>query len=121
MSAEEAEQVLRAAIWDDSGAFVQLRLGNDPGAYNIGQLRLALRVLWRHWKNQKALPYDITFNAANILHFGSEARANLRQNAKNVRQGDFDRELADLIQGAFDLLCGAEAESWVVTRPDLGE
>ena len=118
MAPEQARAVIRAATWDDQGTFTVLRLGEDPGKDRVHELRMALRVLWRNWKAEAALPFDIAQAAATILHFRFEAEQNLR--ATVLRHGIAD-ELADLAQGAFELLCGHDGECDVVQRPDLGE
>lgn len=120
MGPEDARAVLRTAVWEETGTYFVLRLGNDPGASRIRELRLALRVLWRFWKDREALPYDITSNAATIIHFHAEAKRNLGDNSNGVRP-EVNRELDDVALGAFELLSGADAEGFVVRRPDLGE
>lgn len=121
MTADEARRVLTFDTCDEQGAFFRLRLGNDPGTERTNQLRLALRVLWRHWRAHNALPYDIAFSAGTILHFRDEASRNLRDSNQKVREGLLDFELPDLVQLAFDLLAGSVAETWAVRRKDLGE
>lgn len=120
MTPEEARAVVRAATWDDRGTFTVLRLGEDPGSERVHELRLALRILWRHWKTRDALPFEIAQAAAMILHFRSESERNLRDKKRALRDG-IQSELNDVAQGAFELLSGRDAESDVVRRPDLGE
>ncbi len=120
MTPEEARAVVRAATWDDGGTFTVLRLGEDPGRERVHELRLALRVLWRHWKSHDALPFEIAQAAAMILHFRSECERNLRDNRSTLRDG-LPSELDDVAQGAFELLSGRDAERDTVRRPDLGE
>ena len=55
-----------------------------------------------------------------ILHFRSESEGNLRASTRELR-GAIHSELADIAQGAFELLSGRDAESFVVQRADLGE
>ena len=95
MAPEEARAVVRAATWDDDGTFTALRLGRDPGTDRVHELRLALRVLWRNWKAEAALPFDIAQAAAVILHLRSEAEQNLRSSTRGLRHGIAD-ELADV-------------------------
>jgi hypothetical protein len=120
MAPEQARSIIRAATWDDHGTFTVLRLGDDPGKERVHELRLALRVLWRKWKAESALPFDISQAAAMILHFRSEAEKNLRASGRELRHG-IEKELGDVAQGAFELLSGRNAESDSVRRPDLGE
>jgi hypothetical protein len=121
MTPEQARDVLLSATWEDRGTFTLLRLGRDPGPGRTAELRLALRVLWRHWKVCDALPFDLCGAAAMILHFQGECSRNLSSGGVPVRDGLSGRELPDLAQGAFELLCGADAEGSAVRRPDLGE
>src|SRR3954471_20539766 len=95
MTAEVATSILRSATWDDNGTFTILRLGEDPGADRARELRLALRVLWRHWKSHDALPADIAQAAAVILHFRSESEGNLRASTPELRPA-IHSELADI-------------------------
>jgi hypothetical protein len=82
------------------------------------ELRVALRALWRHWRTQEALPFDIAGAAAMILHFRDECVRNLAVGEVRGRLLNF--ELPDVVQGAFDLLSGPAADGWIVPRPDLG-
>lgn len=118
MKPEQAREILRSATLDDDGTFTTLRRGQEPSESLIRELRLALRVLWRHWKSQDALPFDICRSAAMILHFYWEARQNIEHIASG-RRPIWD-SLSDLELGAFELLCGRVAESFTVHRPDLG-
>jgi hypothetical protein len=120
MTPEQARAIIRAATWDDDGTFTVLRLGQDPGKDRVHELRLALRVLWRSWKAEAALPFDIAQAAAVILHMRSEAEQNLRASTRELRPGVVD-ELADIAYGAYELLLGSDAEMDAVPRPDLGE
>lgn len=120
MNPEQARDVLLAATWEDLGTFTLLRLGQDPGPGRMTELRVALRVLWRHWQNQEALPFDLAGAAAMILHFREECVRNLAE-AGVVRDRLVSFEIPDTAQGAFDLLSGAAANGWVVRRKDLGE
>lgn len=120
MTAEDARQILHAAIFDENATFMNLIVGKDPGVARVHELRLALRVLWRRWKDADALPFDITRAAATILFNCDVRRGNLRRFGDRDRSV-LDRELDDLARGAFELLCGPEAETFVVRRPDLGE
>lgn len=120
MAPEQARAIIHSATWDDDGTFTVLRLGDDPGKERVHELRLALRVLWRKWKAENALPFDIAQAAAMMLHFRSEAEQNLRASGRGLRQG-IEEELRDVAQGAFELLSGRDAESDSVRRPDLGE
>jgi len=120
MTPKEAEQLLVHAT-DHGGMFTELRVGNDPGQEMMAQLRLALRVLWRHWKSHKAIPFNIAYSAAIILRFKSEAIRNLNESNLTPREKLVSDELEDIAIGAFDLLAGEIAESWIVPRPDLGE
>ena len=90
------------------------------GSTGNERLRLALRVLWRHWKAQDALPYDIVQAAAVILHFRCECEQNSRNRTSELRHG-IESDLRDVAQGAFELLSGQVAETEVVRRADLGE
>jgi len=121
VTADEAHRLLVFDTCEEEGTFFQLRLGNDPGNKRTAQLRLALRVLWRHWRAQDALPYDIAKAAGVILHFRDEACRNLRESNRGTREDLLSIELSDLVQGAFDLLAGSVAETWTVRRKDLGE
>jgi hypothetical protein len=121
MTVDEAQRQLQFDIEDDHGTFLQLRLGQDPGPESILRLRLALRVLWKHWSSQPSLPYDVAYGAGVILHFQSEAIRNLRASGTAVRERLLTFEIPDLVQGAFDLLAGSIAELWDVRRKDLGE
>ena len=116
MSHDRAKDVLRAATLNDDGTFTLLRLGFDPGVERVSELRLALRVLWRHWKNERALPFEITLPAAIVLHFSSECYANDLAKEHLLRD-----QVRDLGQDAFALLSGAAAEGEVIRRADLGE
>jgi hypothetical protein len=118
MNPEQARDVLLAATWEDLGAFTLLRFGQDPGSGRMLELRVALRVLWRHWHSRDALPFDIAGAAAMLLHFRGECVQNLRATGV-VRERLLDFELPDVVQGAFELLSGPDAASWVVPRPDL--
>jgi len=120
MTLEEAEAVLLTATRENAGTFTVLRLGEDPGAQRVHQLRLALRVLWRHGKSKDALPFEITTPAAVILHLRSECERNLCSNKSALRR-ELESELEDLSQGAFELLCGRDADANAVRRRDLGE
>lgn len=120
MGPDEARTVLHDATWRDDGTFTILRLGEDPGVARTRELRLALRVLWRHWKTNDGLPFDITSSAASILHFRSESERNLA--TSNVKMRDeIGNELSDISQGAFELLFGPNADAFVVRRQDLDE
>jgi hypothetical protein len=119
MSADQAREVLRAATSDQDGTFTLLRLGEDPGASRVHELRLALRVLWRHWMVADALPRDIAAAAAIILHFHFEGARNIAESRRS--RSALGDELSDLEMGAFELLSGPMAETWTVRRPDLGE
>lgn len=121
MNPEHARTVLLEATWEDYGTFTLLRLGQDPGSRRIHELRLALRVLWKHWKEREALPFDIVGAAATILHFRDESASNFHRSGQPIRETLLDVELPDLVQGAFELLSGPEAEGWTVLRQDLGE
>jgi hypothetical protein len=114
-----ARDLLLAATRGDLGTFTLLRLGGDPGTDRMTQLRVALRALWRHWRSQEALPFDIAGAAAVILQFRDECIRNLAA-AGVARERLLDFELPDVVQGAFELLSGPDAEAWVVPRPDLG-
>src|SRR4051812_8892350 len=103
MTAEQARAIVRCATWDDHGTFTVLRLGQDPGTDRVQELRLALRVLWRSWKSEAGLPFDIAGAAAMILHFRPEAEQNFRASTCQLRPG-IRNELCDLAQGAFELL-----------------
>lgn len=120
MAPEQARAIIHSATWDDHGTFTVLRLGDDPGKERIHELRLALWVLWRKWRLENALPFDIAQAAAVIMHFRSEAEQNLRAGGREIRRG-IEEELGDIAQGAFELLSGRDAESNSVRRPDLGE
>jgi hypothetical protein len=120
MTAEDAQQVLRAAVFDENATFMELCTGRDPGEARVHELRLALRVLWRRWKESDALPFDITRAAATILFNRSACGSDLQRPGDRDRSV-LDRDLDDLARGAFELLCGTEAETFVVRRPDLGE
>lgn len=121
MNPDDAKAQLVFDTCQDKGTFTQLRLGNDPGPDSIKRLRIALRVLWRHWKSRHALPYEIAHSASIILHFRREATENLRIARPQIWQSRIRFELDDLAQGAFDLLAGSAAESWTIGRTDLGE
>jgi|GEM_PF-5640949 len=121
MTPHEAKTVVRDAAYCDDGAWVLLRQGQDPGAGRILELRKALRVLWRELKEREGIPHEVGYATAAILQFANEAELNLRNAPNPVREVLLSNELPDLIQGAFDLLSGPAAESWVVRRPDLGE
>lgn len=121
MTPEEAARVLEHATQEDDGIFTELRLGNDPGQEMMHRLELALRVLWRHWKSEPALPYGIAYSAAVILRFEAEAQSNLRSSRLPVRPELLEVELSRVSQGAFDLLAGDVALTWTVRRPDLGD
>lgn len=120
MNHEQARGVLLTATREDFGTFTILRLGRDPGTVRVQELRFALRVLWRHWRTQDRLPFDIVGSAAVILNFRDEAGRNLARSGV-IRERLQAVELPDLVQGAFDLLSGVEADAWIVPRPDLGE
>ncbi len=120
MQPEQARSVLLAATCEDLGTFTLLRLGQDPGTGRMTELRVALRALWRHWRSREALPFDIAGAAAMILYFHDECRRNLAQ-AGVARERLLTFELPDVVQGAFDLLSGPDAEGWILPRPDLGE
>src|SRR5688572_15609478 len=122
MNPEEAARVAWSATRDDDGAFTLLRLGRDPGAERVHELRLALRVLWRHWKSHETLPFEVSTPAAVILHFHGEAERHLRENGGDAPRLDRAlHELDDLSLGAFEVLLGRHMEGHNVRRPDLGE
>jgi hypothetical protein len=121
MTAEEAQRQLLFDTSEEQGAFLQLRLGNDPGTESMTRLRFVLRVLWNHYKSQGALPYDISFAAGMILRFQDEASRNVRASGRSVRDRLLSFELPDVVLGAFDLLAGPIAQEWTVRRKDLGE
>jgi hypothetical protein len=75
---------------------------------------VSLRVLWRHWKEQDALPFDIS-RGALILHFRCESERNPRDTTRDLRAG-VESELRDSAQVTYDLLCGHVAVSDVVRR-----
>ena len=118
MEPKQAHDLLLSATWEDFGTFTLLRLGQDPGICRMTELRVALRALWRHWRSQEALPFDIAGATAMILHFRDECSRNL-QSAGVIREKLLAFELPDVVQRAFDLLSGPEADGWVVPRPDL--
>jgi hypothetical protein len=112
---EEAQQILHAATWDDDGTFIQLRLGINPGRERITQLRRAIYVLWLYWKDQPALPFTISADAANIMRMRGEADSNLSDN--NQMDDDLITDLNRLEYGAYCLLIGADAESEIGCDP----
>jgi hypothetical protein len=109
MTPEEAQQILHAATWDDEGTFIQLRLGINPGRERIAQLRRAIRVLWMYWKDQPALPFTVSANAANIMRMRGVADCNLSCN--NQTNDNLTEDLNQLEYGAYCLLIGANAEA----------
>ena len=121
MTADEARQVLRTATLENNGTFTQLRIGNSPGRARVSELRLALRILWRHLKAAEALPYELASSAAIIIHFIDEARSNLKASGQFMGPDLTEVDLIDLEMGAFELLSGADAETWIMPRADLGE
>ena len=48
MTPESAREILVNATQDDAGTYTLLRSGEDPGPARITDLRMAMRVLWRH-------------------------------------------------------------------------
>lgn len=55
-----------------------------------------------------------------ILHFRGECERNLEQ-GREARERLPTFELPDLVQCAYHLLSGPEADGSVLSRPDLGE
>ncbi len=109
MTPEDAQHVLHCATWDDDGTFIMLRLGIDPGRERIAHLRRAIFVLWLHWKDQTALPFAISENAAQIMRMRPEADYNLKR-ADCLRE-DLVEDLNRLEYGAYCLLIGSRAEA----------
>ena len=123
MTPEQARAVLRAATWEDQGTFTLLRLWQDPGKERVHELRLALRVLWRNFRVEAALPHEIARDAAFILLWQSDIEQYLQANPRELRREmkDIEYELADVALGAFELLSGPVPRSDMVRRRDLGE
>jgi hypothetical protein len=117
---EQARNVLLAETMQEFGALMLMRLGQDPGASRMKELRIALRALWRHWRSREALPFDIAGPTAMILHFHEDCQRNISE-ANLARESLLATELRDVEQGAYDLLAAPYADEWVVRRPDLGE
>ena len=106
---------------DVEGAWFQLRLGNDPGADHIRNLRIAFRTAWRATMHDQSLPRELAEGAAFILHFADEAKRNISKASIRLRPELLESEIEDLQMGAFELLSGESADQWVVRRPDLGD
>lgn len=67
--AEEAFRLVEAIPNDEEGTWFQIRLGNDPCAARIKELRIALRTAWRNTKSDECLARPLAEGAAFILHF----------------------------------------------------
>jgi len=120
LSYEEALEIVLKCGWNEEGAYIQLRLGQDPGAPAMLRLLSALRLLWHHYREKNAIPHPVCQVAAMILFFGNEAESNLRASSSELRSGVLEG-LMDIRIGAYNLLSGANADPNVVCRPDLGE
>ena len=121
MDLDSALGIVRDAACKDDGTWVLLRLGQDPGADRILQLRTALRQLWRHLKDASGIPHPIGYAAGAILHFADEVRRNLAEANTALRPELLADEVPDLVQCAFNLLAGPDADTWDAYRPDLGD
>jgi hypothetical protein len=121
MTLSEARKILLDATLNSNGTFTRLRLGENPGHDRIVELRIALRVIWRLLASSDSIPREIAFACGIILHFDKECHNNLRTtlDVSGDLLHSIDRSLYDLVQGAYDILSGSNAE--VVQRPDLGE
>jgi len=109
MSPEYAQQILHSATWDNNGAFLLLRLGEDPGRDRIAEVRRAIFELWLHWKDKPALPFELVHDAAHILRMAPEAVSNLRSGGSVVRP-DIFTDLARLEDAAYCFLIGPYGE-----------
>lgn len=120
MNYEEAKTILIRDVLSDDGLYFRLRLGDDVDMNEVTQLRTSLRVLWRSLSLLNEVPYEVAYPCAIILRFSCECDSNYK--CKNlVPNKDRESAVEDLSQGAFDLLSGSHARSWVVTRIDLGD
>ena len=123
MTIEEARQILVRDTSSEDGTYVRLRLGEDPGDQRVLALRRALRVLWRELSPSENLPRDIAFACGSILNFADECLHNRREQGSGGTgtYSPIEMKIFDIVQGAFDVLAGTQANTWIVPRPDLDE
>lgn len=120
MTSKDIIKTLRDETMNSDGAFVLLRLGEDPGIDRILRMRKALRIIWEEFALKAEIPHELAFICGMIIHFSRECRGNLQDKPEAVR----DRLLAsveDLALGAFEVLAGDRAREWTIPRSDLGE